>query len=54
MKSAVAVAATALLGTASAAVHSMKLKKVPLAEQLVRHFHLTTILLLKRSERGLC
>ncbi|KAF2232795.1 cellular aspartic protease [Viridothelium virens] len=34
MKSAVAVTATALLGSASAAVHSMKLKKVPLAEQL--------------------
>ncbi|KAI9686764.1 MAG: Vacuolar protease A [Bathelium mastoideum] len=34
MKGAVTVAATALLGTASAAVHSMKLKKVPLGDQL--------------------
>lgn len=29
------VAATALLGSASAAVHTMKLQKVPLSEQLV-------------------
>ncbi|KAI9702163.1 MAG: Vacuolar protease A [Bogoriella megaspora] len=34
MKGTIAVAANALLGTVSAAVHSMKLKKVPLAEQL--------------------
>jgi len=30
------VAASALLGSANAAVHTMKLKKVPLSEQLVR------------------
>jgi len=29
------VAASALLGSANAAVHTMKLKKVPLSEQLV-------------------
>ncbi|KAF2147315.1 uncharacterized protein K452DRAFT_261722 [Aplosporella prunicola CBS 121167] len=34
MKSAMLLAASALLGSASAGVHKMKLKKVPLAEQL--------------------
>ncbi|KAK8242248.1 hypothetical protein IWZ00DRAFT_513719 [Phyllosticta capitalensis] len=36
MKSAMLLAASALLGSASAGVHKMKLKKVPLSEQLVR------------------
>lgn len=35
MKNSLLVAATALLGSASAEVHTMKLKKVPLSEQLV-------------------
>lgn len=37
MKSAMLLAAGAMLGSAQAGVHKMKLKKVPLAEQLVRH-----------------
>lgn len=36
MKSSMLLAAGALLGSAQAGVHKMKLKKVPLAEQLVR------------------
>jgi hypothetical protein len=36
MKSAL-IAAAALVGSAQAGVHKMKLQKVPLAEQLVRH-----------------
>jgi hypothetical protein len=35
MKYTSAVAAAALLGSASAGVHKMKLKKVPLSEQFV-------------------
>lgn len=35
MKGSTVLAAGALLGSASAAVHTMKLKKVPLSEQLV-------------------
>ena len=35
MKNAVLLAAGALLGSASAGVHKMKLQKVPLSEQLV-------------------
>lgn len=35
MKTATLLAAGGLLGSASAAVHSMKLKKIPLEEQLV-------------------
>jgi saccharopepsin len=37
MKYTSAVAAATLLGSASAGVHKMKLKKVPLSEQLVRN-----------------
>ena len=36
MKGTVLLAAGALLGSASAGVHKMKLQKVPLSEQLVR------------------
>jgi saccharopepsin len=36
MKYTSAVAAAALLSSASAGVHKMKLKKIPLTEQLVR------------------
>lgn len=35
MKGASVIAASALLGAANAGVHKMKLKKVPLSEQLV-------------------
>lgn len=35
MKGSSLIAASALLGSASAGVHKMKLKKVPLSEQLV-------------------
>lgn len=35
MKNAALVAASAMLGTAVAGVHKMKLQKIPLAEQLV-------------------
>lgn len=35
MKSNLIVAATALLGSASAGVHRMKLEKIPLEQQLV-------------------
>ena len=35
MKSNLMVAATALLGTASAGIHRMKLQKIPLEQQLV-------------------
>jgi saccharopepsin len=35
MKYTSAVAAAALLGSANAGVHKMKLKKIPLSEQLV-------------------
>ena len=38
MKYASFLAATALLGPASAGVHKMKMKKVPLSEQLVSIF----------------
>ncbi|MCJ1312129.1 Vacuolar protease A [Agyrium rufum] len=37
MKNAAVIAAGAMLGTASAAVHHMKLQKVPLSEQLKNH-----------------
>jgi len=35
MKSSLIIAAAALLGSASAAVHRLKLEKVPLSKQLV-------------------
>jgi saccharopepsin len=35
MKAAILVAAGSLLGSATAGMHTMKLKKVPLSEQLV-------------------
>jgi saccharopepsin len=35
MKNGLLLTAAALLGTASAGVHKMKLKKIPLSEQLV-------------------
>jgi saccharopepsin len=35
MKTATVMAAAALLGSASAAIHKMKLQKIPLEEQLV-------------------
>jgi hypothetical protein len=35
MRATLAVAAAALLGSASAGIHRMKLQKVPLAQQLV-------------------
>jgi saccharopepsin len=38
MKTAALLAAILLLGPASAAVHKLKLKKIPLSEQLVGHF----------------
>lgn len=34
MKNSLIVAATAMLGSASAGVHQMKLQKIPIAEQL--------------------
>lgn len=37
MKNSLLIAATALLGTSSAAVHKAKLQKVPLSEQLVSY-----------------
>jgi len=40
MKVALLLAAGSLLGSASAGVHKMKLKKIPLSEQLVNHHHL--------------
>ena len=36
MKKGALITAAALLGSAQAGVHKMKLKKIPLAEQLVR------------------
>lgn len=38
MKGGPFIAASALLGTASAGLHRMKLEKIPLSEQLVRLF----------------
>lgn len=37
MKTSILLAAGSLMGAASAGVHKMKLKKVPLSEQLVSH-----------------
>jgi hypothetical protein len=37
MKTSLYLAASALAGSAAAKVHHMKLKKVPLSEQLVSH-----------------
>lgn len=37
MKSAILLAASSVLGTATAGVHKMKLKKIPLSDQLVSH-----------------
>jgi saccharopepsin len=46
MKYTSAVAAATLLGSASAGVHKMKLKKVPLSEQLVSPDFIVDILAL--------
>ena len=47
MKSALLLAAAGLLGTTQAGgVHSLKLKKVPLAKQLVRHLRHSLISML--------
>lgn len=43
MKYSLAFAAAALLGSASAGVHKMKLQKIPLSEQLVRLAYLPAV-----------
>jgi len=48
MKTAIFLAAGSLLGSATAGVHKMKLKKIPLSEQLVSHHRSGRLILMMR------